>query len=135
MMRRSLTQQRAAFARQAVEEAMQQTSFTHYAMLVSSLPLLLHRHGLGQTLSYLRIRGGDRERSPYLVLYRQLTERLNAVFSLRDSDLLNSITRMGSPQYLRLSMEAYAYALALRRAVNEARANREDAHEAEDDEE
>ncbi len=128
MIFRTSTQQRATFAQRAVEEASQQTPFTHYAMIISSLPLLLHRHGLGQTLSYLQIRGGDREQSPYTVVYRQLTERLNAVFSLHHSDLLNSITRMSSPQYLQLAIEAHAYAIALCQAVNEAKANRGDAH-------
>ncbi len=123
--RQILPKERDEFAARAVEEARRLTNFFHYGDIASSLPLLLHRHGLGQTLSYLQIRGGGREQSPYTHVYRHLAERLNAVFSLPDDDLLNSITRLNSQQYLRLASEAHAYALALRRAVRAQRQKRE----------
>ncbi len=117
--RRSFADERARFAREAVEKALSSVHLTHYSEAASAIPLVLHRHGLGQTLSYLQIRGGHRERSPYTLIYHQLAERLNAVFSLPDEDLLSSVTRLDSRQYLRLASEAHAYALALRRAAKE----------------
>ncbi|MBV8610704.1 MAG: hypothetical protein JO034_25015 [Singulisphaera sp.] len=40
--------------------------------MVRQLQMLLHRHGLGQALACLQLRGGGKPASPYLLLVRQL---------------------------------------------------------------
>jgi hypothetical protein len=89
----------------------------HYADVVAQLPLLLHQHGFGQTLSYLKLRSAGRAESPYSFVYDQLQEHLYEVFRWRGQDLLQVLTRMESERYLRLAIETYAFAEAWRRAV------------------
>lgn len=96
-----------------IEEALDLGHFDHYAQLVGELPLLLGRHGLGQTLAYLVMRGGGRESSPHELVYRQVTRRLAQLYPLSNDDLLTHLTRVDSKQYLRLAEETRLFAQAL----------------------
>lgn len=91
--------------------------FHQYADVVAQLPFLLRQHGLGQTLSYFKLRSGGRTESPYGFVYQQLQEHLEHVSALREKDLLQALTRMDSERYLRLCMETYTFSEAWRRAV------------------
>ena len=67
-------------ARQALAEAAKVATMPRpaYRQAVHQLPMLLQRHGLGQTLAYLQMRGDGRPTSPFNVLLRQLDRWLLA---------------------------------------------------------
>ncbi len=88
-------------------------AYGHYISTVAELPLLLSRHGLGQTLAYLQLRGAGRATSPYDFIYQQLARRLAQLFPVGETDLLTFVTRCDSQQYLRLAEEARLFAAAL----------------------
>ncbi len=100
-------------AADCIEEAQERGHFAHYARVVGDLPLLLSQHGLGQTLAYFLVRGGDREASPYITVYQQLTRRLAQCFRVTHRDLLTHLTGIDSQQYLLFAEEARLFALAL----------------------
>lgn len=102
-----------------IEEALDLGHFDHYAQLVDELSLLLGRHGLGQTLAYLAMRGGGRESSPHEMVYRQVTRRLTQLYPLSNDDLLTHLTRVDSMQYLRLAEETRLFFLALFAGIDE----------------
>lgn len=107
------TDSRADEAAACVEEALDRGHFDHYVQLIGDLPLLLSRHGLGQTLAYLVMRGGGRESSPYDLVYRQVSRRLAQLYPLATDDLLTHLTSVDSTQYLRLAEETRHLILAL----------------------
>lgn len=113
-----LTQeQRSTEAARCIEEARSRGHFHHYANLVTTLPLLLHQHGLGQTLAHLKARGGDRPTSPYQLLFEQLTRRLGQVKGVSEDRVFSRLTQEDSWHYVQAAEEIRAFALALRRAI------------------
>ncbi len=99
-------------AADCIEEARERGHFAPYARVVGDLPLLLRQHGLGQTLAYGLMRGGNRETGPYLTVYQQLTQRLAGCFRVTDRDLLTHLTGVDSHQYLLMAEEARLFAQA-----------------------
>lgn len=107
------TDDRLEEAADCIEEAQERGHFDHYARVVGELPLLLSRHGLGQTLAYFLMRGSGRETSPYLTVYQQLTRRLAQCFRVTNRDLLTHLTGVDSQRYLLMAEEVRLFALAL----------------------
>lgn len=108
--------QRADAAARAIQQ-LPKGRLAQYAPLVRGLPLLLHQHGLGQTLAYLKSRGTERADSPYAMLYGHLSSWLAEAFAEQGGDFLAALTRMESRRYLQAAEEAHAFALALREAA------------------
>jgi hypothetical protein len=110
--------ERAAAVAQALAEARKQRHFRHYVNLLTRLPLLLHQHGLGQTLAYLQLRGANRsEEGPNALLYTQLTRRLSELMPAGGDDVLLHLTQANSSEYRQLAEEAAQFMLALRYLV------------------
>ena len=114
-------EEREAAVTQCVEEARKFPHFTHYVNQVSGMPLLLHKHGLGQMLAYLQMRGGNRRSSPHELIFQQVARRLAQVYPLPGDNLLDHLTQVDSQQYRRLTEEAGAFLLRLRQALKEAK--------------
>ncbi len=89
----------------------------HYGLLVGNLTRLLHQHGLGQTLAYLKARAGGRPEGLYQTRYDHLSAWLTQALPLSDADALVGLTRGDSQLYLRAGDAARHLVLALRRAV------------------
>lgn len=109
--------ERAEAVSRAFDEAQNHHQFRHYASAVDTLPLLLHQHGLGQTLAYLILRSDNRPNSPYTLVLQHLTRRLAQIYPIGGGDILAHITQADSAQYRRLAEEARAFTLALRQAL------------------
>lgn len=86
-----------------------------YEILASNLILLISKHGLGQTLAHLEIRGGDRYDSPYQLLADHLTRWLSTSLDLTEG--LSDLTTEDSELYMRATDEACRFALALKRVA------------------
>lgn len=111
---------RANEATDCILEAQEEfKAYGHYISTVAELPLLLNRHGLGQTLAYLQLRGAGRDTSPYDFVYQQVARRLMQLFPVGETDLLIFVTRCDSQQYLRLAEEARLFAAALTYAAED----------------
>ncbi len=111
---------RANEATDCILEAQEEfRAYGHYISTVAELPLLLSRHGLGQTLAYLQLRGAGRDTSPYDFVYQQVARRLMQLFPVGETDLLIFVTRCDSQQYLRLAEEARLFAAALTYAAED----------------
>jgi hypothetical protein len=111
---------RANEAADCILEAQEEfRAYGHYISAVAELPLLLGRHGLGQTLAYLQLRGAGRETSPYDFVYQQVARRLIQLFPVGETDLLTFVTRCNSRQYLLLAEEARLFAAALYEAAED----------------
>lgn len=72
----------------------------HYQQVVRQMPLLLRRHGLGQTLTYLSLRGAGRPNSPFELLALQLERCLSETLALETKPLLAALTQNDSALYL-----------------------------------
>jgi hypothetical protein len=114
----STLDERATAVAQALAEARKQRHFRHYVNLLTRLPLLLHQHGLGQTLAYLQLRGANRsEEGPNALLYTQLTRRLSELMPAGGDDVLLNLTEANSTEYRQLAEEAGQFMVALRHSV------------------
>lgn len=102
-----------------LDDAAESVRFDVYLSLVRQLPLLLHQHGLGQTLAYLQLRGGDRTQSPYQLALQHLTHWLAMNLDVPEEDLLKHLTRSDSDVYLQATEKARHLLLALRTAAEE----------------
>jgi len=107
-------QKRAARAWADIEEVPDTTEKTKYGSLARRLPALLQTNGLGQTLAFLRAKGGGDGRNHHNVIYDHLSgwviEWVNG-----DGDLLEWILSESSDAYRRATTEAIAFAIWLRR--------------------
>lgn len=110
--------------REAVRKAIVEGS-THphqrnnYAPLVKQLPLLLHRHGLGQTLAYLQVHGGSNPRTPADLLLRQFDRWLVGVLNVSTRSVLAALSTRDSRFYREASEQAWLFLTALRRCLEE----------------
>lgn len=112
---------RANEATDCILEAQEEfKAYGHYISTVAELPLLLNRHGLGQTLAYLQLRGAGRDSSPYDFVYQQVARRLVQLFPVGETDVLTFLTRCTSRQYLLMAEEARLFAAALYYAAEDA---------------
>ena len=107
------------FVQEALKEIQGQAYEFHYRQIAKRLGVLLSIHGLGQTLSYLRLRGGGRPNSPFTVLEQHLSRWLQTMLGLSSEDVLDELTRRDSSFYLQASDAAWEFALALKRALEE----------------
>ena len=107
------------FVQEALEEAREQTSELHYRQIAHKLGVLLNLHGLGQTLSYLRLRGAGRPASPFTVLEQHLSRWLQIALGITSEDVLDELTRRDSTFYLQASSAAWEFSLAVKRAFEE----------------
>lgn len=115
--RKQVPNDRATAVIQSLGEAYNHPHFRQYANMVYRLPMLLHKHGLGQTLAHLQIRSNNGRNSPYTLLREHLTRRLAQLYPIDDDDLLAHLTKMDSRHYRQLATEAREFALVLRGAL------------------
>lgn len=101
-------------ARAAVAQARTATIVSHYSQIAGQLPMLLHRHGLGQLLAYLKAQGDDRDRSPYTVLARQLDGWLLETMGVSAKDALSALAKRDSGFYREAAEQARLFLVALR---------------------
>lgn len=111
--------ERAEAVSRALDEAQKHPQYRHYTIAANTLPLLLHKHGLGQTLAYLQIRSDNRPNSPYMLLFEHLKRRLAQLYPITADNILDHLTQVDSVQYRRLAEEARDFTIALRRAPAE----------------
>jgi CRISPR-associated protein Cmr5 len=99
-----------------VEEGIQDK----YGTLARKLPALLQTNGLGQTLAFLRAKGGTNPADANNVLYGQVSAWVMGRLGPPENDhsqLLEWIVNQRSDLYRRATVEAMAYAMWLRRFV------------------
>jgi CRISPR/Cas system CMR-associated protein Cmr5 small subunit len=106
-------------AQLCLDDAVESVRFDVYLSLARQIPLILHQHGLGQTLAYLQMRGDGRSNSPYQLLYQHLTHWLAMNLGLPEEDVLKSLTRADSEGYVRATQATRLLLLALRTAVED----------------
>jgi len=105
-------------AQEAVAEAVRvRCPKTHYAGVARQVPGLLQRHGLGQTLAYLLMRGGGNAGSPYDLIGRQLDRWVLQATNASGKGLLAVLSTRDSRYYLEASAQAWLFARALRDGV------------------
>ncbi len=108
-------------ARQAVAEAAKVATMPResYRQTVKQLPLLLQRHGLGQTLAYLQLRGEGRPASPFTVLLRQLDRWLLVSLAVSGRSALAALSGRDSKFYREASEHAWLFVRTLRAVLEE----------------
>ena len=107
-------------AREAVREAKQaRLVMKNYTQVVHQLPLLLQRHGLGQTLVYLRMRGGGNPASHFDLLARQLDRWLQESVDTSPRGALVTLAAKDSRFYREASEHVWLWVRALRASVEE----------------
>lgn len=86
-----------------------------YAGLARKVPGLIASAGLGQTLAFLRAKGGGCGWDPHEVLYRQVSEWVVGWLGKPGEDLLNVIREHSSEVYRLATSEALAFLLWVKR--------------------
>ena len=111
----------ARFATQAavacVAEAKRQVQLKHYVQVVKQLPAVVHRHGLGQALTWLRVQSGGKANSPYAVLGRQIDAWLLQVAGVSERTALDALTKRDTQFYLQMAAQIAIFLRALRAQV------------------
>ena len=114
-----VTQRRAA--REALAEGSRHPYILqNYVSVVHQLPKLLQRHGLGQALAYLQMRGEGRPNSAFTLLARQLDRWLLTNLGVSDRSALAALTARDSRFYREASELAWLWARALVESAKEA---------------
>jgi hypothetical protein len=110
-------------AREALAEAQQARRFpiTNYMQVVRQLPMLLQRHGLGQTLAYLQLRAGGSPTSAFDLVGRQLDRWLLHVTAVPGRGALAALSTRDSRYYREASAQAWLFVRALCACVEEVR--------------
>jgi len=107
-------------AREAIAEAAKGTfPMKHYTQVVQQLQMLFHRHGLGQALACLQLRGGGKPSSPYLLLARQLDLWLLTTLGVSARSALAALSARDSRFYREASEQAWLFVRALREGLEE----------------
>src|SRR5271157_2620445 len=88
-----------------------------YGHVVRQVAKLLQRHGLGQTLAYIELRGTARPGSTYNLLGRQLDRWLLAALGVSAPSALVAIASRDSRFYLEASEHAWLFLRALRQGL------------------
>jgi hypothetical protein len=115
-----VTQKRAA--REALAEGGRPPIIRqNYIFVVRQLPKLLQRHGLGQALAYLDLRGEGRPNSAFTLLARQLDRWLLTNMGVSDRTALAALSSRDSVFYREASELAWLFARALEESVKEAK--------------
>jgi hypothetical protein len=114
-----VTQRRAA--REALAEGSRPPYILqNYVSAVRQLPKLLQRHGLGQALAYLQMRGEGRPNSAFTLLARQLDRWLLTNLGVSDRSALAALSARDSRFYREASELAWLWARALVDSAREA---------------
>jgi len=109
-------------AREALAEAAKgQFSLKHYIQVVQQLQMLFQRHGLGQTLACLQMRGEGRPTSPYNMLVQQLDRWLLFTMAVSARSALAALSTHDSQFYREASEQAWLFIRALRQGLEEMR--------------
>ena len=108
-------------ARQAVAEAAKVATLARaaYRQTAHQLPMLLQRHGLGQTLAYLQMRGDGRPASPFNLLSRQLDRWLLASLAVSGRSALAVLSGRDSRFYREATEQSWLFVRAPLHAVLE----------------
>ncbi len=104
--RQTVEQQRAAFALECVRKVKREAFASKYRQLVRGLPAMILTNGLGQTLAFLKAKGGEKSnehQTAYTHLSAWAREQLRF-----GPDLLEQITRMDVSQYRLAQTETLA---------------------------
>ncbi len=109
-------------AEQAVAEAKHVLrQLKHYEQIVRQIPLLLRRHGLGQALTYLSMRGAGRSNSPFELLAQQLDRCLSETLESEKKPGLSALTESDSALYLMLTEHTRLFVAELIHCLEETR--------------
>jgi CRISPR/Cas system CMR-associated protein Cmr5 small subunit len=109
-------------ARSSLAEVRQtRVQMQNYKSTVRSLPSLLQRHGLGQTLAYLQVRGGGNANSAFDLVLRQLDRWLLAATGAPGRTALAALATRDSRFYREASEQAWLFVRSLSAQVEEAR--------------
>ena len=107
-------------AEQAVDEAKHTLGqLKQYTLIARQLPLLVRRHSLGQTLTYLRLRGGGRPNSHFELLAQQLDRQLAELLQTQAQQALVTLTQRDSGCYREASEQIQLFLAALIRSLEE----------------
>ncbi len=104
----------ARAAETAIADARRRTVIKHYCQIACQLPAILHRHGLGQLLAYLKVQGGDRKASPYRVLAEQIDGWLLEATGVSARSALAAVTARDSGFCLEATEQTWLFLRALR---------------------
>jgi hypothetical protein len=91
----------------------------NYLAVARQLPKLLQRHGLGQSLAYLQLRGEGRPNSAYTLMGRQLDRWLLTNLGVSDRSALAAISTRDSRFYREASSLAWLFVRALQDSAKE----------------
>jgi len=111
-------QSRAAFAWGKIEdiEKIYPDAKEKYGTLARKLPAMIQANGLGQTLAFLRAKGGKDKKDAHNVIFEHFSQwvlkqlRINS-----EQDLLTWVIQQPSDAYRRATTESIAFAIWLRR--------------------
>ncbi len=108
-------------ARQAIAEAGRLPfSRSHLVAVVRSLPAVLRRHGLGQTLAFLQMRGGAAKGpGPHEFVAKHLDRWLLSVTGASGRTALAALAAQDSRFYREASEQAWRFLRELRAALEE----------------
>jgi hypothetical protein len=111
--------------RQAAREALAEAGkgpfpLFHYTQVVQQLQMLIQRHGLGQALACLQLRGAGKPTSPYTMLARQLDRWLLTTLAVSARSALAALSTRDSRFYREASEQAWLFVRALRESAKEA---------------
>ncbi|MEZ4618470.1 MAG: type III-B CRISPR module-associated protein Cmr5 [Caldilineaceae bacterium] len=113
----STEQKRAARAWQNIE-SVGESEQKKYGTLARKLPAMIQTNGLGQTLAFLRAKGGrDQSNGHNLICNHVSTWVREQVNAQGDGDLLTWIIQESSDAYRRATTESIVFAVWLRRFV------------------
>jgi hypothetical protein len=112
--------------RQAAREALAEAAkgpfpLKHYTQVVQQLQMLVQRHGLGQSLACLQMRGDGKPTSPYSMLVRQLDRWLLFSMAVSARSSLAALSGRDSQFYREASEQAWLFIRAVRQGLEETR--------------
>ncbi len=112
--RQTREQQRAANAWQNIEQVEKQAENIRkeYSSLARGLPAMIQTNGLGQSLAFLRAKGGNDQHKPHSILYLHLSHWL---MQGSEQDVLEWIIQQNTDAYRLATTEALSYTIWLRR--------------------
>lgn len=107
-------QARASSAWDSIQTVPDITDTKKYGTLARKLPSLVQTNGLGQTLAFLRAKGGKDRKDAHNILFSHISEWVVEQVG-GSGNLLEWVIRQDSHRYRRATAEAIAYAMWLRR--------------------
>jgi len=106
-------------AQAAVVQAQKVVSLKHYRLVARQLLVVLRRHGLGQSLAYLKNQGDGRPNSPYTLLAGQLGNWVLEAMGVSAKDALTHLAKTDSRFYREAEVHAWLFLKALRAALEQ----------------